>query len=549
MSQEKLQQSYENTEQIRTAVNRLIDLLEWLHPEPSPDIFTLRDYRNRYPFTRLGSLAVADIDRYQRINRAIGDHVQMGLYDFHIGLIYLHEGAFRGAVTQFDQARQQWSFVNQSAAVALTHLARAVALKLADHYESAMVSAGRVAGWLERSRFDKPMLGWPDFEAQVLAYVAELQAKLRQQMEAAPQTAVIEPDETETDAEVQKPYSNMGSTHAPVIPVPGHSLTSSRYDWYIVEVRPSSGLLPEINSGDWLLVDLLPDLPMDVKDTEQPILVMMDKKLEDTIRVRPLEPKGRFQRIYLVSLADSETGSFWLDEMTGTVTFSTQKAEIGVNRDEILGTVVGFWRPMIDVLSGKRNKLKVVDIKLNIDFYQFTFEKQGQFIDELSREIEIDPDEIQIRLVSPGSSLMLIELDDKLADFLLNRLLNSPILKKLGIISMRSIDNPNALIDRRVRSLPKITLDSSQLRPFMAKYFNKSELRNVCVDLHVDYENLLGEGKGDKARELVLYLERRGRLDELIKICVQRRPKIFLPLLDEQSGGPSGSLTDPWEVA
>ena len=138
------QQTYDNNSSIRTAVNRLTELLEWLYPEPSPDIFTVRDYRNRYPFTRLGPLATSDIDRYQRINRAIGNHEQLGLCDYHIGLIYLHEGEFRAAVQQFEQARQQWAFVNQSAAIALTHLARAVALRRANHYESALVSAGKV---------------------------------------------------------------------------------------------------------------------------------------------------------------------------------------------------------------------------------------------------------------------------------------------------------------------------------------------------------------------------------------------------------------------
>ena len=101
------QPTYDNNVGIRTAVNRLTELLEWLYPDPSPDIFTVRDYRNRYPFTRLGALATGDIDRYRRINRAIGNHVQLGLCEYHVGLIYLHEGDFRGAVQQFDLARHQ----------------------------------------------------------------------------------------------------------------------------------------------------------------------------------------------------------------------------------------------------------------------------------------------------------------------------------------------------------------------------------------------------------------------------------------------------------
>ncbi|MAT96756.1 MAG: hypothetical protein CL608_06400 [Anaerolineaceae bacterium] len=386
MSQEKIEQTYENNEQIRTAVNRLIDLLEWLHAEPSPDVLTLRDYRTRYRLNGL-KLAATAIDRYQRINRAIGNHVQLGLCEYHIGLIYLHEGVFRGAVTQFDQARQQWSFVNQSAAVALTHLARALALRQAGHYESAMVSAGRVAGWLERARLAKPILGWHDFERQVLEYVAELQAELRELMEHASETAedeteteepgtedvgtvkeepaaqhqapVPEPDpeaETRPDGGVVTrtdtplPISNMDRAASSPIPVPGHRLLEDRYDWYLVEVRPPSDFMHEIHPGDWLLVDMQPKLTKDLQDTEQPILIVKKEEIDGTIRVRPLDPREKFQRIYLVTLADSPTGSFWRDEETGTVSFSNEMAKIGVNRAEILGVVVGFWRPMVAVL-------------------------------------------------------------------------------------------------------------------------------------------------------------------------------------------------------
>ncbi len=357
MSREMVQQSFENNARIRTAVNRLIDLLEWLHPEPSPDVLTLRDYRTRYRLNGL-KLAADAIDRYQRrINRAIGNHVQLGLCEYHIGLIYLYEGEFRGAVTQFDQARQQWSFVNESAAVALTHLARAVALQQADHYESAMVSVARVAGWLDRAHLAGPMLGWNDFRAQMLAYVAELQAELRKQMEATPQTAADAPDpeaETQPDGKVgtpaktQKPYSNMDRAPSLNIPLLGHRLTDERYEWYLVEVRPPTDFMSNIQPGDWLLVDMQPEIKADVQDTEQPILIVKKEEIDGTIRVRPLEPKERYQRIYLVNLVGSPK-EFRRDQAT-EITFSSEKAEIGVNFSEILGNVVGFWRPMIAVL-------------------------------------------------------------------------------------------------------------------------------------------------------------------------------------------------------
>ena len=55
------------------------------------------------------------------------------------------------------------------------------------------------------------------------------------------------------------------------------------------------------------------------------------------------------------------------------------------------------------------------------------------------------------------------------------------------------------------------------LRRLLTQRFNESELQTVCFDLGVDYENLPGQSKVDKARELVEYLERRDRIPELIE--------------------------------
>ena len=66
-----------------------------------------------------------------------------------------------------------------------------------------------------------------------------------------------------------------------------------------------------------------------------------------------------------------------------------------------------------------------------------------------------------------------------------------------------------------------------QLRQLLTTHFNESELRDLCFDLRVDYDSLPGEGKGDKARELVAYLERRGRTSELLDACLRLRPNAF----------------------
>ena len=58
-------------------------------------------------------------------------------------------------------------------------------------------------------------------------------------------------------------------------------------------------------------------------------------------------------------------------------------------------------------------------------------------------------------------------------------------------------------------------MDLPALRDILVTYFNDGELRDLCFDLGIDYENLGGEGKAGKARELVAYCVRHNRLTDL----------------------------------
>ncbi len=66
----------------------------------------------------------------------------------------------------------------------------------------------------------------------------------------------------------------------------------------------------------------------------------------------------------------------------------------------------------------------------------------------------------------------------------------------------------------------------SGLRRLLIKHFDIDELRTLCFELGIDYDSLRGESRDDKARELVTYLERRGRLDELVEVGRRLRPDI-----------------------
>lgn len=64
----------------------------------------------------------------------------------------------------------------------------------------------------------------------------------------------------------------------------------------------------------------------------------------------------------------------------------------------------------------------------------------------------------------------------------------------------------------------------TKLRDILTVYFNDSELRNLSFDLKVDYDDLQGETKSDKARELIAFFSRRDRVIELLRICYELRP-------------------------
>lgn len=73
-------------------------------------------------------------------------------------------------------------------------------------------------------------------------------------------------------------------------------------------------------------------------------------------------------------------------------------------------------------------------------------------------------------------------------------------------------------------------LDRTALRRLLAERFDDEELRTLCFDLGVDYEDLAGGTHEARARELVLYLGRRQALPQLIAYLRRTRPDIELPL-------------------
>lgn len=69
----------------------------------------------------------------------------------------------------------------------------------------------------------------------------------------------------------------------------------------------------------------------------------------------------------------------------------------------------------------------------------------------------------------------------------------------------------------------------AELRRQIARAFNDSELRDLCFDLEIDYDDLPGEGKSARVRELLRFCMDHARLADLLAYCREQRPSIAWP--------------------
>ena len=66
----------------------------------------------------------------------------------------------------------------------------------------------------------------------------------------------------------------------------------------------------------------------------------------------------------------------------------------------------------------------------------------------------------------------------------------------------------------------------ARLRQELTEHFSDEELRTLCFDLGLDYEDLPAQGKAGKARELIAEVERSANIAKLIELCRRLRPNV-----------------------
>jgi Effector-associated domain 7 len=90
------------------------------------------------------------------------------------------------------------------------------------------------------------------------------------------------------------------------------------------------------------------------------------------------------------------------------------------------------------------------------------------------------------------------------------------------------------------------SVDLRKLLRAIIDSFSENDLRDLCFELRLDYENLPGQAKKDKARELVIHFDRRNRINVLVTAFREARPKVKLEEieLDELDEDPSHARID-----
>lgn len=292
----------------RQAVNQLTVLLDILHPEPGPDIYTLQDFVYRHPFTGLGELATREIEQAQRINRALGDYLHIGLCELNIGQIYLYWGDYRGAVSQFSLARRQWSFINKPTSVSLAYFAEGNAQELAYHYESALSSYIQAQQSLSRIKFSPPAPSDQQFVEFISDYLADAQKRVRQNIWFTVQKQTQE------------------------LPNPDEYCPGCVW----CEVTNDT-LSPRLKKGTYLLVNT--HISEHQFLTNEYVVIGSETTRINSVHLQPFPP----QRIKLMLAKPQHNWRFTRDVSTGTVTLIPDTQDMIVQQDDIFGIVIGFW--------------------------------------------------------------------------------------------------------------------------------------------------------------------------------------------------------------
>lgn len=509
---------------------RLSRLRDYLSIRSLANIVALEEIQIIDPATGDG-LTQESLNKLNHIRKAVyssNNYHQIGLFEFHAGLLFLEQGWFSEAAESFRKAGQLWSFLPERPNICLANFAQGVAHHRDRRFELAETSYADVKEQIERIREEvnvptsiPQIKKYQDFVKDLTAQLEEAQKTVTRdifhdlsprihpslQAETTEQSSQhqLQVDLQILQTNIQRNFSLRElQTLCFGMKIDFHGLDGNRLAdkareliAYCIRNRRVSGLLRELSnrkpSISWKDNIIQPppeeelgEVVLDATEQEE----VVDAQFED---VDLMEKEMEFSRS---------------DE--GEVRF--QGEEEGRRPSD---------SPMV-----------IVNIELSGDFNNFSLEEQVDFVNFISSITHVDPNQITILEAQGGSIKVTVEIPERSARLLTAMLLEkNPILRNFRIRKVELGDsvgpptNTGSAINIPSNLLQKVT--PQKLRQFLFLYFNDSELRDLYFDLDVDYDSLPGQGKRDKARELVAYCNRHSQSVQLVKKCHERRPKAF----------------------
>ncbi|RMG90882.1 MAG: hypothetical protein D6706_18760 [Chloroflexi bacterium] len=304
-------------------------LLEMLFlPPPAPHILTVENirYRYRHRGNKASPKAIEDIRQTQRITHHIGDHTEIGLCEFHIGLIFLYWNDFMAAREQFEKARRYWQFSGHSPGVCLTEFGVCLAWELSHDYESALI-------YLDRAR--KELSRLIHIPHSHKAFVAHLEHCLTDAEERIQAQIWKSPGQMETTNTAVSPPLTPPIHQTIPCPIPGHTIKEDQFTWYRISHQQPNEIFPAtLQTGDYILVDQ----SSSAVQNNNSIFVIIRHKKNAAITLETIGKPRPFSRVTLAKLAPL-TGTF----TASPIVFTADEQSIPLESGEILGVVIGFW--------------------------------------------------------------------------------------------------------------------------------------------------------------------------------------------------------------
>jgi SOS-response transcriptional repressor LexA len=217
----------------------------------------------------------------------------------------------------------------------------------------------------------------------------------------------------------------------------------------------------------------------------------------------------------------------------------------------VVGIAIAVLKPVsedkgVPAISQAEKKV-LTRLHINRDMETFGEAEQSKFVESIARHVRTSRKEIRLLYAISGTVCVTLEMPENAALRLMQGYLDGDEwIRQLEInrVELRPILQPAVM--RHIYVLPSqfashqetnnstgrvatCQVSLTKLHQILDDHFNESELKDLLLfelPESVKYEDLEGEGKSCKVRELITYCQRRGTLATLEDACRRKRPNV-----------------------